>query len=117
MSHHAERCKSSEQTLNQLLSVQRAVLERRDEILNGVLHTFLLLGSLHTATITADAQRCASAAPKSGSAADAVRRRLQYQPRIANINALRRRAPPRGLRPRDITAQSRTPATPAADGT
>src|SRR5262245_32293460 len=37
--HHADRCHSSEQALNQLMSVQRAFLEQRDEILNGVLHT------------------------------------------------------------------------------
>jgi hypothetical protein len=32
--------------LYQLLSVQRALLEQRDEILNGALHTLLLLGRL-----------------------------------------------------------------------
>jgi hypothetical protein len=36
--------------------------------------------------------------------------------RIGNINALRRRTP-RGPRRRDITSQTRTPATPGADGT
>src|SRR5262249_4349801 len=54
---HADRCHGGEQALNQLLSVQRAFLEQRDEILNGVLHTLLLPGRLHAATITADAQR------------------------------------------------------------
>jgi len=34
--------------------------------------------------------------------------------RIANINALRRRAPPRGPHPREITSQTRTPAGPGA---
>src|SRR5262249_46671389 len=62
--HHADRWHSSEQALNQLLSVQRAFLEQRDEILNGVLHTLLLLGRLHAATVTADAQRPRSAAER-----------------------------------------------------
>jgi hypothetical protein len=66
ISHHADRCHNSEQALNQLLSVQRAVLEQSDEILNGVLHTFRPLGSLHTVTITADAQRPRSAAGAAG---------------------------------------------------
>src|SRR5215472_3677805 len=62
MGHHADRCHSSEQALNQLLSVQRAFLEQRDETLNGVLHTLLLLERLHAGTITADAQRSRSPA-------------------------------------------------------
>src|SRR5262249_27998236 len=98
MSHHAERCHSSEQPLNQLLSVQRAVLEQRDEILNGVLHTFLPLGSLHTATITADAQREASAVPGSRGGAEASRRRLHardasYPAPLAQIPACGTTAP------------------------
>src|SRR5262245_57188653 len=60
--HHPDRWHRSEQALNQLLSVQRAFLEQRDEILNGVLHTLLLLGRLHAATVTADAQRLPSPA-------------------------------------------------------
>src|SRR5262249_23293519 len=73
MGHHADRCHSSEQALNQLLSVQRAFLEQRDEILNGVLHTLLLLGRLHVATITADAQRWHSPADRRAYASLAVR--------------------------------------------
>ena len=34
-----------------------------------------------------------------------------------SINALRRRQPPCGPRPRDITSQTRTPAASGADGT
>jgi hypothetical protein len=41
MSQPAASRHSSEQALNQLLSVQRSVLELRDESLNGVLHPFL----------------------------------------------------------------------------
>ena len=57
MGPRADRCYSSEQALNQLLSVQRAFLEQRDEMLNGVLHTLLLLGCWYAATMAADAQR------------------------------------------------------------
>ena len=62
MGRRGDRYYSSEQALNKLLSIQCAFLEQRDEILNGVLHTLLLLGRLHAATITADAQRRESAA-------------------------------------------------------
>src|SRR5262245_42055897 len=64
ISRHADRCHSSAQALKQLLSVQRAVLEQSDEILDGVLHTLFLLGSLHTTTITADAQRTGRSAAR-----------------------------------------------------
>src|SRR4051812_31369382 len=38
VSHRADRCQSSEKTLNQLLPIERAMLEQSDEILNGILH-------------------------------------------------------------------------------
>src|SRR5262250_111636 len=56
MGRRGDRYYSSEQALNKLLSIQCAFLEQRDETLNGVLHTLLLLGRGHAATITADAQ-------------------------------------------------------------
>src|SRR5262252_9961590 len=62
MGRRGDRYYSSEQALNKLLSIQCAFLEQRDETLNGVLHTLLLLGRGHAATITADAQRRRSAA-------------------------------------------------------
>src|SRR5215471_19233615 len=57
MGRRGDRYYSSEQALNKLLSIQCAFLEQRDETLNGVLHTLLLLGRGHAATIDADAQR------------------------------------------------------------
>src|SRR5215475_5373332 len=57
MVRRGDRYYSSEQALNKLLSIQCAFLEQRDETLNGVLHTLLLLGRGHAATITADAHR------------------------------------------------------------
>src|SRR5215470_16785559 len=62
MGRRGDRYYSSEQALNKLLSIQCAFLEQRDETLNGVLHTLLLLGRGHAATITADAQRSRSPA-------------------------------------------------------
>src|SRR5215467_15901031 len=64
MGPRADRCYSSEQALNQLLSVQRAFLEQRDEMLNRVLHTLLLLGCWYAATMAADAQRWYQPRPK-----------------------------------------------------